>query len=264
MIDLDEQRAAVELDAAQEAMRTAVKAARADGQAIPCMSSGADWWLSERADERARAARKCAGCPVLGACERLACGAEFGVWAGKDRTPLPVNPEARLHSLTAAGDLDGRNDLILALREHNPQVWTHRALAAASGLDKASVHRLITTGSTVSFRTPTAAIKQAQIRRRLERIRVEVDAVDHPIVNQLRQLGRVEKRSAAQAMRDELLLELARSSSWWTYERLAAAASMTPTGALKAVQATTARDRRQAEPTGKVGDGRTPRRAGAA
>lgn len=52
-----------------------------------CGEPGADeLWLSEDAEDRAQAARWCAGCPVLAECaaaagELKAC---FGVWAGRD------------------------------------------------------------------------------------------------------------------------------------------------------------------------------------
>lgn len=53
----------------------------------PCV--GSDSWTSDDRDERALAARCCAGCPLLDLCDKLACEIEvtFGVWAGRDRGP---------------------------------------------------------------------------------------------------------------------------------------------------------------------------------
>lgn len=46
------------------------------------------WFTSEDPEERARAARRCAGCPVLELCGASADeqGEKYGVWAGIDRT----------------------------------------------------------------------------------------------------------------------------------------------------------------------------------
>ncbi|MHB8297976.1 MAG: WhiB family transcriptional regulator [Dermatophilaceae bacterium] len=56
-------------------------------KAPPC--EGSDGWTSEDHDERALAARCCAGCPLIDPCRVLAdeIKATFGVWAGKDLTP---------------------------------------------------------------------------------------------------------------------------------------------------------------------------------
>ena len=53
----------------------------------PCV--GSDGWTSDDRDERALAARCCAGCPLLDLCAKLAdeYGATFGVWAGRDYGP---------------------------------------------------------------------------------------------------------------------------------------------------------------------------------
>jgi hypothetical protein len=50
-----------------------------------------DLWLSEEVTERRKAARLCAGCPVLEPCHSAAeaRGEKFGVWAGVDRTARP-------------------------------------------------------------------------------------------------------------------------------------------------------------------------------
>jgi len=61
--------------------------ARQDATPPPC--AGVDGWTSEDPDERALAARCCAGCPLSDPCRVLAdeLKASFGVWAGQDRTP---------------------------------------------------------------------------------------------------------------------------------------------------------------------------------
>jgi hypothetical protein len=264
---IDMARAAAELDAAQEAMRAAVKAARADGRPIPCISDDAGLWLSERARERAQAARKCVNCPVLGECERLACGAEFGVWAGKDYTApppaekprLPVNPEARLRVLTADPERrDERNQLVYDLHLHNAQVWSTRALMEATGLSWHAVRQIIRTGGRTASVPRGGRDQSNQARRRIDRIRAEVDALDHPIVNQLRQ--HADRPGTVQGWerdrRNELLLQLARSGPWWTFERLAAAASMSTAGALKAVKTTADRHDGTVQ-HGTIGNGRT-------
>lgn len=49
------------------------------------------WWTSEKADERARAAALCVGCPVLQPCAHAAEEeGELFVWAGVDRGTRPV------------------------------------------------------------------------------------------------------------------------------------------------------------------------------
>ena len=61
--------------------------ARQDVTPPPC--AGSDGWTSEDRDERALAARCCAGCPLSDPCRVLAdeLKASFGVWAGVDRGP---------------------------------------------------------------------------------------------------------------------------------------------------------------------------------
>lgn len=49
------------------------------------------WWTSEKADERARAAALCVGCPVLQQCAQAAEEEhELFVWAGVDRGARPA------------------------------------------------------------------------------------------------------------------------------------------------------------------------------
>ena len=49
------------------------------------------WWTSEDADERARAARLCRGCPVLRLCaESAEDEGELFVWAGVDHGTKPA------------------------------------------------------------------------------------------------------------------------------------------------------------------------------
>lgn len=48
------------------------------------------WWTSEKADERARAAGLCAGCPALAQCAQAAEEEhELFVWAGVDHGTRP-------------------------------------------------------------------------------------------------------------------------------------------------------------------------------
>ena len=60
-------------------------------KAPPC--EGSDGWTSEDRDERALAARCCAGCPLFDPCRVLAdeLKVTFGVWAGVDRGPRPYS-----------------------------------------------------------------------------------------------------------------------------------------------------------------------------
>lgn len=61
------------------------------GGSTPCLAAGGDLWLSESAKDRAAAARRCDGCPVLLECSWAAEeeGETFGVWGGRDRTGMP-------------------------------------------------------------------------------------------------------------------------------------------------------------------------------
>jgi hypothetical protein len=65
--------------------------ARQDVTPPPC--AGSDGWTSEDRDERALAARCCAGCPLFDPCRVLAdeLKVTFGVWAGVDRGPRPYS-----------------------------------------------------------------------------------------------------------------------------------------------------------------------------
>lgn len=55
-----------------------------------CWPDSRAWWTSDRAEDRARAAGHCHGCTILGACHDAAeeTNEKFGVWAGRDRTPV--------------------------------------------------------------------------------------------------------------------------------------------------------------------------------
>jgi Transcription factor WhiB len=59
-------------------------------QRPPCAHSS-DSWMSEDRDERAAAAHRCTGCPLLTLCGQYAkeIHASFGVYGGRDRTPQP-------------------------------------------------------------------------------------------------------------------------------------------------------------------------------
>jgi hypothetical protein len=69
--------------------------ARQDVTPPPC--AGGDGWTSEDPDERALAARCCAGCALFGPCRVLAdeLKVTFGVWAGVDRTPTTRKGKAQ-------------------------------------------------------------------------------------------------------------------------------------------------------------------------
>ena len=53
-----------------------------------CWPDVSAWWLSESAEDRARAAEHCGGCAILADCHEAAEANKeaFGVWAGVDRT----------------------------------------------------------------------------------------------------------------------------------------------------------------------------------
>lgn len=76
---------------AREALVRAVLDLAAEGRRPRC-GEPADhlWWTSEDADERARAAALCVGCPVLQQCAHAAEEAhELFVWAGVDHGSRP-------------------------------------------------------------------------------------------------------------------------------------------------------------------------------
>ncbi len=60
-----------------------------DHEQIPPCGGSSDAWMSEDHHQRAAAARRCSGCPVIALCAAVAAEvkASFGVWAGVDRTP---------------------------------------------------------------------------------------------------------------------------------------------------------------------------------
>lgn len=45
------------------------------------------WFTSDDPEERARAARRCHGCPVFTQCAAAGEGESWGIWAGVDRGP---------------------------------------------------------------------------------------------------------------------------------------------------------------------------------
>ena len=57
----------------------------------PCAGSISEWWISEDAELRSKAAELCGGCPVLIQCRTYAheAGERFNVWAGVDLTHHP-------------------------------------------------------------------------------------------------------------------------------------------------------------------------------
>jgi hypothetical protein len=75
-----------------EALTRALLNLKARGLRAHCQDSDVGgWWLSEDEDERARAARRCGGCPVFAECGEAARvrNERFGVWGGRDRTRRP-------------------------------------------------------------------------------------------------------------------------------------------------------------------------------
>lgn len=76
---------------ARDALDRALLDLAANGKRHRC-AEPADhlWWTSEDADERARAARLCTGCPVLRLCAVVAEDeGELFVWAGVDHGTRP-------------------------------------------------------------------------------------------------------------------------------------------------------------------------------
>ena len=73
---------------AAETMALALRQLLDHDQRPPCGGSS-DAWMSEDHRQRAAAARRCSGCPVIALCAAVATEvkASFGVWAGTDRTP---------------------------------------------------------------------------------------------------------------------------------------------------------------------------------
>lgn len=70
-------------------LRAAVFDALADGWPVPCV--GRSEWTSEDREVRARAARLCSCCPIRRECAEAAeeHDERFGVWGGRDLTPVP-------------------------------------------------------------------------------------------------------------------------------------------------------------------------------
>ena len=76
---------------ARDALDRALLDLAAEGRRTRC-AEPADhmWWTSEDADERARAARLCRGCPVLRQCaESAEEDDELFIWAGIDHGTRP-------------------------------------------------------------------------------------------------------------------------------------------------------------------------------
>lgn len=89
----------------------------------PCASEDSRLWISEDRDQREWAAGLCVGCPLLAACRAAGRAEVFGIWGGRDRSPVrpaePAGPEfesgwmaaSRLVSVHrgAAGHKSGHN-----------------------------------------------------------------------------------------------------------------------------------------------------------
>ena len=63
----------------------------------PCASEDSRLWISEDRDQREWAAGLCVGCPLLAACRAAGRAEVFGIWGGRDRSPVrpaePAGPE---------------------------------------------------------------------------------------------------------------------------------------------------------------------------
>jgi hypothetical protein len=80
-----------------ERLTRALLSLKARGLCAPCQDPVVGgWWLSDSEEERARAALRCGGCPVLVECGRAAVARRerFGVWSGKDYTRKPTRGAA--------------------------------------------------------------------------------------------------------------------------------------------------------------------------
>ena len=68
-----------------------------DPAAVPCRSTGpegGDLWLSEKVTDRRRAAKLCAGCPIVSTCNTwmVQVNPTFGVFAGVDTSASLESP----------------------------------------------------------------------------------------------------------------------------------------------------------------------------
>lgn len=74
---------------------------------IPCAPPwiGESPWLSDDPEIRKRAAESCFDCPVLDECREAGSKEHFGVWGGKDRTPIPRVP----HETNSSDQSDNNN-----------------------------------------------------------------------------------------------------------------------------------------------------------
>lgn len=73
---------------ARRRLTAALVRAAARGERTPCSDSDTHhYWTSDYARERALAARRCAGCPVLSECYAVGEHESFGVYGGHDFSP---------------------------------------------------------------------------------------------------------------------------------------------------------------------------------
>lgn len=80
------------MSTAREALDVALVGMAARGEKPVCAwPDRSHLWTSDDHEDRARAARRCAGCEVIAECGAAAdeVGERFGVWAGVDRQPSP-------------------------------------------------------------------------------------------------------------------------------------------------------------------------------
>lgn len=70
-------------------LNAALTNAVARGLFVPCAGpwDGDSPWLSDDPDERAWAAERCTGCPVLGECRQAGQLERWGIWGAVDRSP---------------------------------------------------------------------------------------------------------------------------------------------------------------------------------
>lgn len=94
-------------------------------------TNGKSLWLSDSETDRALAAQRCTGCPVLAACDAAATEARepFGVWGGKDRTRHPHGPPRRTRKRTRASRKNTTNRKKTTMSSEKPDQTPPRPTA---------------------------------------------------------------------------------------------------------------------------------------
>ncbi len=80
---------------AHQVLTAALTNAADHGQFIACASWGDEDnpWLADSADDRAWAAERCTGCPVISECRQAGQAEKFGVWGAIDQTPTKTSAQ---------------------------------------------------------------------------------------------------------------------------------------------------------------------------